>query len=658
MPRNSPLPKIALIAAVWVAAALRMYRLDFQSIWWDEGHSIAMASASLSQIATLPGMDVHPPGYFWALHIWMALFGLSEFSLRFLSLAFSLLTVTLTARFARELMAPDRKKGWYAAALTGLLAAIYPFSIAYAQEVRMYAAIIFLTTLSTYALWHIVSPTHDVPITRTGRWRWVAIYPLATAAALYTHYFFVFVVVFQNLVWLAWAMLLSPSSRERRTRILMWLGTQAGVLALFAPQLRLALAQTTSYANPNLLPPHLGAYLSRCWHAFSIGQTAVSSLQQWTASLMAGLSLLLVILLLIAKPYPTRARVAFLLAWLLVPLGLYFGVLQLRPSFEPRYLALVTPAVLLVWGWGIVELAAQSPGAYGRRWQQLLDAAAACIILLPLAAGTHSYFTNAQSFKDDSQGVVAWLTENSTSQDIVYVDVPHPFHYYASRIPAPTEYLFVDVHTIAEKLNAEASSRERLFWVTWRGSDTDPRGVVPFMLDKAGTRLGDQDFRGYHVKWWQLPPQPRFSLPDNLTPSSFVFGGFLSLDGVAFNDAADAGEEVFITCHFSLITPTDLDLRASLRLRDANGQMLLPTDKDILNDRHFRTSAWPIDDSRLNQAINVYTLAIPPDTSPGNYQLEMVVYDANGLDPIWVSDPASTDGISAPLGQVRIQPRD
>ena len=45
-----------------MAFALRLYHLDFQSIWWDEGHSIEMASAPVMKIPTLPGMDVHPPG--------------------------------------------------------------------------------------------------------------------------------------------------------------------------------------------------------------------------------------------------------------------------------------------------------------------------------------------------------------------------------------------------------------------------------------------------------------------------------------------------------------------------------------------------------------------------------------------------------------------
>ena len=654
MPRNDPLPKVALILAIWLAVALRVYHLDFQSIWWDEGHSIAMAAAPLSQIATLPGMDVHPPGYFWALHLWAGVFGSSEFALRFLSLVLSVLTIPLIARFVRDFLVGNRTTAWHASALAGLVAAIYPLSIAYAQEVRMYAMVIFLATLSTYALWRIVS-ARQISKHQARPWLWPGVYAVSTAAALYTHYFFIFLIAFQNLVWLLWVLFALPSGRNLRFRLAAWLGTQAAVLVLFAPQLRLALAQTTAYANPNLLPPTLAAYASRCWLAFSVGQTAFPSVL-WMAGLLAVLSLLLVAALFIRRSRPQRVRTVFLLGWFLLPLVLYFLVLQVRPSFEPRYLAPISPALLLVWSWGVVQLVAQDGCFEPVAWRRGLAIATACVTLIALGTGTLSYFTNADTFKDDSRGVVTWLADHTTRQDMVYVDVPHPFHYYADRIPAPTQYFFVDVHTAAGKLNAEAVGRRRVFWVTWRGSDTDPRGIVPFLLDKAGTRLGEQDFRGYHITWWELTATTEFSLPEELAPSPTIFGGFLSLDGIAFNDTVEPGGNVFITCHFNLVSPSGSDLRASLRLRDAAGQILPPVDKDILNDRHFRTAAWPVDDPRLNQAINVYTLPISSETPPGSYRLEMVVYDAAGLDPLWVNDPTSPDGISAYLGQMQVLP--
>ncbi|MDW8072091.1 MAG: hypothetical protein RMK79_11535, partial [Anaerolineae bacterium] len=275
-------------------------------------------------------------------------------------------------------------------------------------------------------------------------------------------------------------------------------------------------------------------------------------------------------------------------------------------------------------------------------------------LIVVLGLGLASYFTNAAAFKDDSAGVIAWLATRVTERDLVYVDVPHPFHYYATRIAAPLRYLFVDIHTAAATLNAVVPGHVHFYWVTWRGSDTDPRGVIPFLLDKAAQRIGDKDFRGYHVTWWQLPPDVRFSLPEELDPVHIVFGDTVLVDGAAYGARANAGATTWATLHFALLRQTGVDYRVSLRLRDAEGTVLSSVDRDILNDRHFRTAAWPLEDARLNQALNVYTLPLPADISPGVYRLELVVYEAETLAALAVSSAASPDGISALLGNVRV----
>jgi hypothetical protein len=135
-----------------------------------------------------------------------------------------------------------------------------------------------------------------------------------------------------------------------------------------------------------------------------------------------------------------------------------------------------------------------------------------------------------------------------------------------------------------------------------------------------------------------------------------VFGSLIRLDGVAYGASSRVGSATWATLHFALLRRTGVDYRASLRLRDAQGSMLPPTDRDILNDRHVRTAAWLLDDARLNQAINVYTLPVPPGTAPGDYRLELVVYDAATSAALAASDVSSADGISAFLGTVHVLP--
>lgn len=661
MLRQASFRRLVLLVLL-LAFALRVHQLDVASIWWDEGHSIEMASAPLADIATLPGMDVHPPGYFVVLHLWMSVLGAREFALRYLSVVFSLLTVALLMRFGQSVsVVPAWPAGWRVrlaqvwggGLLTGALAALLPLYVAYAQEVRMYAMVIVLAALAGYAQWRILF--------RPSRWRWWAAYSLATAAGLYAHYFALFVIAFQGLAWLVWS-LAAGDRRGRLRRLAAWLSALLAALVCFAPQLPLALRQTTAYANPNLHPPTWLEFLSRSWLAYTAGLTIYPELAG-LATLAAGLTLAVVVLWVWRAPRRRALGALFyLVGWFCLPLMLYFLVLQQRPSFEPRYLIAVTPAIVLLWAAGIsvvsLRFARKASGGEVQRVKSGPWRVVTSILTLTLMAvagiGTYSYFVNTASFKDDSAGVVRWLAAETTAEDQVYVDVPHPFHYYADRVPAPLRYLFVDVHTAAATLNVEAAGRRRVYWVTWHGSDTDPRGVVPFLLDKVAPRGGEIDFRGYHVTWWQLPDGVRFSLPDNLPPVDFVFNERIWVDGAAYGVTCRPGDHTWATLHFALLADTGVDYRASLRLREPSGNMLPPTDRDILNDRHLRTSAWPVDDARLNQAVNVYTLPVPAVAAPGVYRLELVVYDAATLAALPIAGVTSPDGVSALLGTVTV----
>jgi hypothetical protein len=669
-------PAVLILAGLilLLAFAMRVYGLDAQSIWWDEGHSIQMASAPVARIPSLPGMDVHPPGYFVLLHVWMALTGRTEFGLRYLSVVFSSLTVALLMRYGRVLAGPRPARRATILAVGGL-AAIAPAYVAYAQEVRMYAAVTFFALASVYCQWRLMRTWKGGASARPAAFpTWLLLgYVASTAAALYTHYFTIFLLVFENLAWLGWALM----GGGRRPRLALWLGGQLGTLLLFLPQLPLALRQTTAYTNPNLNAPGLGEFVSRSWLSYTVGPSAapdVARLLGWTLVAVTGLSLLVGLASARGgRDGPRPGTLAFLVGWFVIPLAVYFLVLQQRPSFEPRYMLLVTPALLLGLAWALTQTRtthhAPRTTHHDTRIKRILPVPARSLwgslglslVIAVFAWGTWSYFTRVEAYKDDSAGLVAWLAQETTPTDLVLVDVPHPFDYYADRVPAPMHYLFVDVHTTAQVLSQEAAGRERLFWVTWRGSDTDPRGVVPYLVDKVGQRAGQIDFRGYHVTWWQLPAGARFSLPDDLAPRDVTFGDVVRLDGAAFSDGARAGEAAWATLHFSLLQPAAADYRVSVRLRSPDGIMLPPTDKDLLNDRHFRTSAWPLNDSRLNQTINVYSLPIPAEVPPGDYSLEVVVYEAGTLQALPVTgtpgascSSVAADGISAQLGQVTV----
>lgn len=651
---------LALII-VWLAFGLRVYQLDFQSIWWDEGHSIFVASHPIPAIPTLPAMDVHPPAYFTLLHIWMTVAGKSEFALRYLSVVFSLLTIALLWRFAK-LLSPQST---YPAVtvLTALLAALSPLYVTYAQEVRSYAMITCLGLASTFVLWRLLLPGHQKD-TGQKRARLLCLYVVLTAACLYTHYFTIFLLIFQNLFWLIW-LLRGKFVRKYETKTMivhagLWLASQIGIMLLFAPQLFLATRQITSYTNPNLTPPSLTEFILHSWQAYTVGLTVETYIARWGMALMAGILIISWLIQFFTNRLKPTLQFALLLLWFVIPLVFYFVILQRQPSFEPRYLMLITPSLFLLWGYGLGNFNSRLKNPNSTFYVlRPTNYTLTLIAFITFSLALHSYYTNQAFFKDDSAGVANWLTTEAKDNDIIYVDVPHPFHYYAEQkaIAPPLHYLFVDIHTAADRLNHEAAGRDRLFWITWRGSDTDPRGIIPFLLEKAGTLGGQRDFRGYQVRWFDLPRGTKFSLPKTLTPVQAVFGDVLQLDGLAYSKTVTDDEPIWITFHFARLRETNVDYKVSLRLRDAEGNIVGQTDQDLLNDRHVRTSDWILDDPALNQATNVYLLSHPPGLPAGSYRLEAVVYSAEPPYPSeGVTGLETIDDVSALIGHVKINP--
>ncbi len=624
------------------AFSIRLYHLDSQSIWWDEGHSIQMASARLTQIPTLPGIDVHPPGFFILLHLWMMVGGLSEFALRYLSLIFDILTLALIIRFGHAL------GSWRVAAWAGLLTALSPLYVTYAQEIRMYSLVTCFATASTYFLWQIVF--------QQGKTTQLIAYILTATLALYTHYFTLFLLCFHNLVWIIWVVssfsLKSPPNQRNgvkflwgtRGAILTWLASQLAILLLFSPQLWLASRQIADYANPNLQPPTVVHYVTHTWQAFTLSLSLDPTIAQPYLIIIAA------ILFLGLLRYVRQAPMIMILLWFLLPLALYYGILHYRPSYQPRYLMLCTPALFLILAFIVGQ----------KGW---LNALAGLVLSVILSVGLGHYFTNEAYFKDDAAAVARWLTEQTSPDDLVLVDVPHPFHYYADRIPATITYFFVDVHTAAGQLNDLVLGKGRLFWVTWWGSDTDPRGVMDFLLHKqAGPPVGTAQFRGYHLTEYALSERP-FSLglqgatPLDLQPISVNFDHQLQLDGLAYPPSLNQGEIAWATLHFSQLAPLEETYKISLRLRNSAGKILAQTDKLILNDRHFQTEAWPLDDPALNQAINVYLLPLTETNDRGRLTLEALVYQADTLAAIAAYGVPTTndDFVSAQIGEIEVK---
>ncbi len=630
--------RFSMLGIVALAFAFRLYRLDYQPIWWDEGRNIAASLQPLWAITSAPGMDIHPPLYFYLLHFWLSLAGQTELATRFLSLVFSLLTVALLFQTGKQLFDP------FLGLIGGFLAALSPLMIHEAQEARMYTLTLFLSTLSFYLLWRawVEGRSH----------LWVG-YTFSTTLALYTHYTFAFILISQDLL----GGLLLVRQRDHLRSLRRWVASQVGILILYLPQLRTAIGQAISYENPNLVPPTLASFISQTWQAFNLDLT-IEPEKALPLGVMIGV---IIIAGLVARALPSKEKNGGFLPllttalWLLVPLILYYFLLQERAMFHPRYAMLVTPAYFLLLAYSIWQL---------WRRARVLGVLSYSLVVSSLLVGIYSYYFNPLFFRDDTRGVADFVHERASPKDVVILDMPYPFAYYYDG-PAPAHYLFADIHTVPETLTRLTQGRDRLYLVQWYKSDSDPRGVIPFLLEKYSLFLGEEPFRGYRVAWYQLPPVPSFSLAPEIEAAQVEFEERLALTGFAFGGREEgtgeeeetarkrvaAGQKAWVVLRWQLEQKVAEDYKATIYLEDASGHLVGQDDRLLINNTHLRTSNWEVGEV----AMNVYLIPVAAGTPPGEYMLKAAVYQPSTMERLpLLGSNGKPEGTSLPLGSLTV----
>jgi predicted membrane-bound mannosyltransferase len=172
-----------LAALVLAATATRLYQIDSQSIWFDEGWS-AFAAVQPSLQTAVESDPTNPPLYYILLNLSVNFTGDSPLALRLFSLVLGVLTIPLTYRLARRLF--DERAGLYAA----FLAAFSPLLWWASQEARMYtllAVVVLLTTMG----WHQL-------LREPKRWAWLVLWA-GELALLYAHNTGPVIVIWLNL---------------------------------------------------------------------------------------------------------------------------------------------------------------------------------------------------------------------------------------------------------------------------------------------------------------------------------------------------------------------------------------------------------------------------------------------------------------------------
>ena len=322
-----------------IGFGLRLTCLGRQSLWYDEAFSLAVARAEPPVFwAALLSDGVHPPGYYLLLREGVAFFGTSEFALRFVAAVAGTLAVPLMARLGQAFGSGR----WGLAA--GLLLALNPFALWYAQEGRMYSLLLCLTIAGGYAFWKLI--THPTP----ARWLWLA---LISALSFAVHYFAL-------VVSLAQFVYLVVNLRQTHRSLRWWASAQAVAFLTFLPW-AVAIA-TREGRNFGIGWIHVPTLLDLPLTLSNLALTLSDPASPWT---WGGL-LLVIVAAGLGAARATRRRpisnlpgprgeagagqspISFLLLWLLFPL-VFAWLISLRlPLYVDRFFIICLPPLLLV----------------------------------------------------------------------------------------------------------------------------------------------------------------------------------------------------------------------------------------------------------------------------------------------------------------------
>jgi len=282
------------------ALLLRLYRLGWQGLWFDEAYTLFIARMPAVEAWRALVVDgVHPP-LFYALQKAALALGQSEFALRLPSAVFGAAAVPLVYILGR------RWAGWGTGALAALLLALSPFHLWTSQDARMYSL------LAALALACML--TFDGVLRRPGLATGAAFVALSALAYL-THYFALMLPLVQ-LVYLA------ANLRTWPRLLRLWTGLQflAG-LPLLGWVYALSLRDVQIFGIGWIPVPH-PTDLIETLLSFTVGYTAPLRLWQWL-----GLGICMVFLIL-----GLRSRWGVPSAKLLVAL---LGFSAIRFCFQP-----------------------------------------------------------------------------------------------------------------------------------------------------------------------------------------------------------------------------------------------------------------------------------------------------------------------------------
>jgi uncharacterized membrane protein len=705
-----PIPNTLLLLTLLLAWGLRSYKLDAQSLWYDEAVTAHVAAQGIAELTRWTAEDIQPPLYYYVVAGWTRLTGRSEWALRFPSAFFGVLTVPLLWAVARRLFGRGRL-GRPTALIAALLTAISPLYVYYAQEARMYTQLTFLGALAGYALLRAVTTNDERPtadgIPRSSLYalrstlhasRWWIAFGLVATAMLYTHYFGAFLLLAYALCFAAaWVGGIVRAGRGpdpsglgkpegsgghrpfgfgKTRRVWRAALSALAILLLYLPWLPAMLTRyrvDRSYWQGSL---KLGEALRHVAISFTVAAPE-TMLERDAVRLLPWFGLvfgLAVVALLwwggrgqrmeTDKWIGKQAALVYLSTCLLVPLLLVLALASRTPKFNARYLMLVSPAYLLILAGGIGDW-----GLGIRYWilhirrsntQYLIPVILSGALTIFLAATSitslHNWFTAPAFTKAQWRELAATVRAQRQPDEAVLLISGHAWpawDYYAPDVPRARlpDLDILDVDAVlgfnsGARLEQALAGKAGAWLVLWQADAVDPVGFVPYFLDRAGAEQPVAR-QFWHLKLRHWRLRADAVYPSEPRPAHPDAANYAHQIALLGWDDPQAGQ---LTVYWRALNTITRDYQVSLTLEDAAGQEIGRWDGRPAG-YDYPTFRW-----RPGQALfGRYPLPVPAGALAGDYYVTLVLYDTAdpaGLDIMDVADNPA--GKRVRLGPMRM----
>ncbi|MBN1247794.1 MAG: glycosyltransferase family 39 protein, partial [Anaerolineae bacterium] len=607
--------------ALWCclgAFALLVSTLNAQSIWWDEGISLHLASLSWREIIDNRAANIHPPLYFFVLKVWTGAVGNTPFTGRYLSA----LATTLLPAVAYGFVRP--RFGAHSARAAAFLLAFAPPFVVYGQETRAYA---FLP-LGVMALWAYVWPVASGRRVHQGSGlprhvvRSVTL-GLVQAGLLLLHYAGALAVGVAALGYASRWLRNRRDGDQAAARQVAREWSASAVVTLFAVLPWGARVLSRGLGGPSrqaglgnaLSEPVPAGYVAGLLGVFhtaglpeALGRPHLARLALWLGLLTA--------LGTVFALCRSKKRYAFagLVALWLVPFLAAPAIWTLSPQSHPRYLY-----AFVVGGWllaGAVITASAVP--------QALRLGLLGGVLVSNLLGLTTYFADPEVARSDVRAAAAYIRQTAIAGDVALV--PHTDwsleQYDLGR--ASLEMVAQDTGRPdgQTRLALDTAPGGRVFVLDYARGALDPRGAVRAALCWGGVLTARREFDGVAIEVYELHDAAGVTPCQAVVPVCAA-GSDLCLTGLALPPAPISGSAVPVALCWEKGAGTVTRYGVAVRLHGPKGDFIA-ADHDLLLD----ASLAPTDLWSAQAVASYHLLPLPVGALPEAHSIEISLYDA------------------------------